>query len=495
MKSIFTWLLVMFATVNVYSKSYHYTYTDNCSKAYRGYMSLNPELGDKYLKKELISDPYNLLATYISDYNDCLLLLFNGDRRDYEQLKHHQNARLKLLERGDDASPWYRLCKAGIYIHWAFVHLRFNEQLKAAFNFRKSYVLLRENKRMFPKFEYTDIFLGIEEATVGSIPDNYKWIASLFGMKGNVVKGVNSLERFITNHHPGDPLYEETLVYVAYMNYYLLSDKERAWQVVSEKEFSTDNNLLNSFVRVNVALNYRKAEEAIELLQQPQNMAKYNKYPIFYYEYGYALLHRLDTGAIHKFQLFLEKYHGKIFTQDALQKIACVYYLADNMEEAQRYRKKILSYDNAITDSDKQAVRFAQGSSWPDKTLFKAQLLTDGGYYKRADRLLNVHDADSYSTVADKLEYFFRKARVNDELGKIDTAIHYYNKAIDLGKDREEQFASRSALQLGFMYENQGKRALAVDMYRLALSMKNHDFKSSIDQQSKAGINRLELKK
>lgn len=458
-------------------------------------MSLNPEKGDMYLKNELISDPYNLLATYIADYDDCLLLLFNGDKRDYEQLKHHQNERLKLLERGDENSPWHRLCKAGIYIHWAFVHLRFNEQLKAAFNFRKSYLLLRENKELFPSFDYTNIFLGIEEATVGSIPDNYKWVASLFGMKGNVRKGVNTVEQFIHKHKQGDAFYEEAQVYAAYMNYYLLSDKNHAWQAVSSKHFDIADNLLFSFVKVNIALNFRKASEALSILQTTGFKKGYERYPIFYYEYGYTLLHKLDKDGINKFQLFIDKYHGRIFVQDAWQKMSYLYYLEGDMQNADNCRKKILTYSSPITDSDKQAARFAATIQWPEKTLLKAQLLTDGGYYERAYNLLIKQQADNYTKQGDKLEYYFRMARVYDELGNTDEAINYYNQAIRLGQERQEQFASRSALQLGFLYEKKNDNQKAIAMYRLALSMKNHDFKSSIDQQSKAGINRLDSSK
>lgn len=477
--------------VTAFAKQYHYKYSENCSKAYSYYLSLQPEKGKELLKKELISDPYNLMATYISDYDDCLLLLFNGNATDYEQLKHHQSRRLALMERGDEQSPWHRLCRAGIYMHWAFIHLRFNENLKAAASFRKSYLLLKENNRLFPNFAYNNIFLGIEESTVGALPDNYKWIASIFGLKGDVRLGIKKLRQFIADHNSADPLYSEAIVYYAYLNYYILSDKEEAWATVSGVDFNSTDNLTYSFVKTNIALNYRKANVAISVLQQASRMDRYKKYPIFDYEYGYALLHKQDKGAVVKFTSFLKNYSGKIFVKDAWQKLAYAYYLQGNTDMAEFCKSKILTEGTTNTDSDKQALRFAQQKQWPHSVLLKSQLLIDGGYYEDALKVLTANKGNEFNQVHLELEYNFRMGRINDELGNKTAAIEYYNKSINIGKERPEQFAARSALQLGFLYEKSKQNINAVEMYQLALSMKNHDFKNSIDQQAKAGINRL----
>jgi len=47
---------------------------------------------------------------------------------------------------------------------------------------------------------------------------------------------------------------------------------------------------------------------------------------------------------------------------------------------------------------------------------------------------------------------------------------------------------------MGFVYEHEGKMNDAISKYQECLNMHNHDFQSSIDQQAKAGINRLENK-
>ena len=323
------------------------------------------------------------------------------------------------------------------------------------------------------------------------MPDNYKWIASIFGLRGDVKSGVGKVKKFIDGHSKEDALYAEALIYYAYLNYYILSDKDEAWKTVSSHEFSTEGNLMNSFVKVNIAINYRKANTAIKVLQQAERIDRYKMYPIFDYEYGYALLYKQDKESVLRFNNFLKNYKGQIFVKDAWQKLSYAYYLQGNSKMAEYCKKKITTEGTTNTDSDKQASRFAGQPGWPNETLLKGQLYTDGGYYEQALSVLSSASAEQYTNVAHKLEYYFRMARVNDELGSSEAAIEYYNKTIKTGIDRQEQFAARSALQLGFFYEKQSLNAKAVEMFQLALSMKSHDFKNSIDQQAKAGINRL----
>lgn len=489
------WVLLVIVSLPGFAGQYHYSYTGQCRAAYHSYLALHTDEGDAALKKELIADPDNLMATYIADYHDCLTLLFNGDPVDYQQLKHHQDMRLALLAKGDEQSPWYRLCKAGIYMHWAFVHLRFDENLKAAANFRRSFLLLKENRRLFPSFEYNNVFLGIEEATVGALPDSYKWIASIFGMQGNIHSGIAKVRKFISAHKPGDMLYDEALVYYTYLCYYVGSDKEEAWKTVSSEHFNNSGHLLLSFVKANIAVNYRKASVATAVLVDISQNTDYKKYPIFEYEYGYALLYRLDSNAIARFRSFLSRYRGRIFVKDALQKIALLYYVNDNQKEAGIYKSKIPNEGSTITDSDKQAMRFAQQQVWPDKSLLRAQLLTEGGYYKLAQKLLSEVDDRDLADPARKLEYYFRLARVYDELDDHENAIRFYNNAIQLGRNRREQFAARSSLQLGFLFEEAKQYAKAKAMYLDALSMDDHDFQNSIDQQAKAGVKRISERK
>jgi hypothetical protein len=62
--------------------------------------------------------------------------------------------------------------------------------------------------------------------------------------------------------------------------------------------------------------------------------------------------------------------------------------------------------------------------------------------------------------------------------------------AIKTGEHLKEYFAARAALQTGYIYEQQGDKATAVDYFQKCLSLKDHDYKNSLDQKAKAGIER-----
>jgi tetratricopeptide (TPR) repeat protein len=468
-----------------------FEYNENCSRAYENYLSLHVQEAREIIISEMKTNPYNLMATYLSDYEDCIVLLLNCDKTEYDDRAGHLDTRIALLENGDHNSPWYRFCKAGIYLHWAIVKMRFGEQYSAAVNFHRSFAMLKDNKRLFPAFEYNQVFGGLEEAVVGSIPGSYKWLAGVFGMKGNVKNGTEKLGTFINTHHPNDPLYTETLLYYLYTRFYLLMEQKEVWNFLSSAKFNTHNNLLNTFVKVNIALDHRKSDAAIETLQAAAHDLNYYRYPVFDYQMGMALLTKGDTLCARYFRQFLKKNKSDLYIKDCWQKMALTWYIAGDMQQASYCKEQAKLQGSTRLDADKQAARFAESTMWPLKKLLQGRLMTDGGYYAQAQAILNSIDTNSLTNPADRGEYYFRMGRVLEE-SENSKALDYYQSAINAGNKRHEQFAARAALQMGKMYEHMGMTAQAKRKYEECLDMPSHDFQNSIDQQAKAGINRME---
>jgi tetratricopeptide (TPR) repeat protein len=161
------------------------------------------------------------------------------------------------------------------------------------------------------------------------------------------------------------------------------------------------------------------------------------------------------------------------------------------MLSAGYYKGQIKKTGNALFDVDRSAERFSESSVWPLEKLLQARLLIDGGYYNQASAILLSISKSELSNPADRVEYYFRLGRLYDETGNTDKAIEFYEYTIQIGRDRTEHFAARSALQLGMLYEHSGNKDLAIAKYKECLSIRDHDFQNSLDQQAKAGINRL----
>lgn len=172
--------------------------------------------------------------------------------------------------------------------------------------------------------------------------------------------------------------------------------------------------------------------------------------------------------------------------------MAYTYYLQGNKTKAFYCLQQIKKNGTTSIDADKQAQRFAENEDWPNPLLLKVRLLIDGGYNKQALAYLKTKTSSDFTTYADKLEYYFRLGRVFDEMGNVNTALQYYNTTIKYGRNSKEYFAARAALQMAFIYEKAGMKPQAINSYNQCLSMEDHDFQNSIDQQAKAGLNRLQ---
>jgi len=468
-----------------------FEFNARCKTAYQSLISLRLQEGNSLLAQEQRENPANLIPAFLSNYDDCLTLLFNGDPGEFARRKNNLGKRLALIEQGDKNSPWYRYCKAALYFQWAAVHIRFNETFTGATEFRKSFLLLKENQKLFPSFVNNQVLLGVEQALIGTIPDNYKWLSGIFGMKGDVRKGIALVVDFL-GHREGNALLmrEEAIFFYCYLKYNLLSDHKTVWKYMDESALDFRNNHLYVFMKANFALNDNKAFIAEQVLRNRNTGSEYFDSPVFNYQMGCALQLKLDDDCIAYFQKFLNRYTGKMFVKDAYQKMSFYYQATGNRQMALYYKGKIKTSGATDADADKQAQRYAESQEMLSPVLLKARLLCDGGYFSLSlDQLKNVNPATL--PIAEKLEYNYRYARLFTLTGQMQRAIPFYEATMRLGISRPEHFAARSALELGQIYEQQGQKDKAITCYQKCLSMKNHDYKSSLDQKAKAGINRL----
>ncbi|HTN16988.1 MAG TPA: hypothetical protein VL092_04850 [Chitinophagaceae bacterium] len=468
-----------------------FDYNSNCLKAYRHLMALQHEDARLILQAEQKKNPGNIIPHYLLDYADCLNLLFNGAPEDYASLKGNLDKRLERVEQGDQASPWYRFCKANLYLHWALVAMRFNEQFKTASRFRKSFQLLKENGALHPGFEENKVLLGLEQAVAGAIPDNYKWLGSVFGVKGDINKGVSSIVSYLNAHTDGKAmLHEEAMIYYIYLKFYLLNARETAWKYVNSNAYAEKDNLMRSFIKANIALNHRKAGVAEELITKASLLQEYSSFPIFYYELAESRLMQLDYSCIGAYQQFLKNYKGGHFMKDSWLKLAWVAYLQQDKKDRDEAIVQVQKSGNAQTDADKQAQKFAVAPVWPLPAVLEVRLLIDGGLYTKALATIQRIDKQALNS-SNLLEYHFRYGRIFEEMGQYENALVFYTTTISAGRQRQEYYAARAALQSGFIYEAQGKKAAAITQFRDCLSMRDHDAQNSIDQLAKAGLNRL----
>lgn len=458
--------------------------TENCNNAYKAFMSMKINTGKQYLLKELSNNRRNLLPILISNYEDYISLSFNENPAEYKKRKPLLEQRLALLENADKNSPYYLFSKAVLHFQWSAIQIKYADYWDAAWDFRKSFLLFKENKKKFPTFAYNNIYLGAQEAVISTIPSGYKWISKILGMKGNMKNGMYLLNSYINSNNPY--FKEEAFLYTIYLKNYLENEPQQAAQLITKYNLDTKNNQLFVFMAANLALNNKDAKQAEKILNNRNHSNEYIDFPMLDYEMGDAKMKSLDYNAISYFERFIKESKSNFYIKDACYNIAICYYLQGKNDLANQYKNKTKTIGKTESDADKQAQKNAQ-KIFANKDVLKARLLNDGGYNERALEILlklNLNESE-------KLEYYYRLARVYDELNQIENALINYNKTIEMGKNATEYFAARAALQTGYIYEKKAAKKEAIRYFEMVLDMDDHEYKNSLDQRAKAAINRI----
>ncbi len=480
----------MFPVVFAAAQS-HFSYNEGCRAAYEEIIKLRLAPAQSLLDAEKRKDPGNLVPVLLENYIDFFTLFFNEDPAQYKLLAPNREKRLALLKNGPANSPWYRFSTGVIHFQWAVVRIKFGYNWDGGWEFRRAYVDFRDNASRFPDFHPNKMYRSAMQVAAGTIPDGYKWLSNLLGIRGTIKEGMNGLRSFLRNNDPQAQLYRnEALFYFCYLSFYVENDKDGVLELVQREALDTKNNHLFAYLATNLSIHNQQAENALAVIIGRNTDAGYFKTPVWDLEKGYVLLYKGSPEAGVAFERFIKDFKGRYYVKDALQKLAWHYYMADDLTKANQYRQELIRRPESNSEADKQAHREAESGVWPNKLLLRARLYSDGGYHREALRLLHGKSERDFTGIAEQLEFYYRAARIYDDLGNDSEALRFYQLAINLGRNRKEYYAARAALQSGFIYEQQKRFDLARQQFNSVLAMKDHEFKNSIDQKAKAGLNR-----
>jgi len=484
---------LFFITVNVASgRQKVYDFNPRCKQAYEAIMQLRLAAGTALLEQEKKANPDNLIPYFLDNYADFFLLFFNEDPALYAQRKDMRAQRLALMEQGPSNSPYYLYTQAAIKFQWGLIRVKFNEKWDAVWEIRKAYVTLKDNQKKFPQFLPNNMMVGALQTVFGTIPEGYRWMSNTLGLKGNIRQGMQQIQQVIDSNTEAALIFKpEAYYYFCYLKIYVENKPDDVWAFVQKHQLDTRNNYLFALMVANIAMNNQKAALGLRILAERNDTSQYADLPFLNFLYGEMKLERQDEDANIYFHRFLDKFKGKFYVKEGLQRLSWYYFLHNNMDQANKYRNMILTRGNAETDGDKQALKEAKSGKWPNALLLKARLLSDGGFFPEALKLLQTKKAADFERMEDKLEYAYRLGRIYDETGMDDNALLMYEVTVRTGSGRPEYFAARASLQMGYIYEKRNDKAKAIQCYQTCLDMKDHDYKNSLDQRAKAGIQRL----
>lgn len=471
------------------SQSFTYTLTGECRKAYDYIFELRFDEAQRILDAEMARQPENLMPVFLENYIDFLALFIAEEDALWAEREANKSTRLNLIRKGDKDSPYYLYTQAEIHMQWAFSRIKYGEYVKAFLEVRKAYKMLQDNAARFPGFKPNLKSLGILHTLLGAIPDKYKLGAKVLGMEGSIPQGLSELATVLEDKN--FVFREEALIMYALLQLHLNKNETEAWKVISNQGLRPESNLLHCFAASSVAMYTGRNDDMIRLLENRPKGPQYFPFPYLDFYLGLAKLHRLDADADVYFKKYLEAYKGKNYIKEAYRKLAWHALIHGNKGRYNYYLQMCLLDGQAVSDEDKSALAEAKSGRTPHLGLLKARLLFDGAYYDKA--LVEIGRINASNLLDDwhRIEYYYRKGRIMDELGRADEARQAYEYTIEHGGHLPTFFSANACIKLGLLYERQGRKELAAEYYNKALTFRDHEYLNSIEAEARAGLNRI----
>ncbi len=485
-------LLVFFILILKLSAKADFNYDANCVDAYKAILDLRMNDAKALLQKEKQQDPQNGIVMLLENYVDYFSIMASESKADYQRLKDNRSARVSALEDNDRNSPFYLYAQAQVYLQWSFIKAKFGDFVSSAWDAKKARGLLNDNEEKYPGFTPDQISLALVNVIFGSIPASFQGITRFMGMTGNVQAGVKKLEEL----HNGMPkskysFYNSEVIFflcTADINaLHNLNDYQRLTTYLSEMN---SGSLLRAYLQGYVAAKTAHNDDVISFLEAAPKSADYIKVPSINYMLGCARLNRQDNMPPGPLFDYVKEFRGINLIKDAYLKLA-YYYLLQGDQGKYDYFVKLVKTKGYSTDEKDQQALWEANDTKPDLDLLKARFYFDGGYYSKALAKLNGNDENSFKLQRDKIQYYYYLGRIYDRTGKTSDAILNYQRAMNIGKATKYYFAANAALSIGKIYEDKKDRARAADFYNQALSMKDHQYQTDIDNDAKAGLKRV----
>ncbi len=423
---------------------------------------------------------------YYANLADILeLILLESDER-FDELEGNESIRLKTLKNLDKASQWSAFVEAEIKLQWAFVKFKYGKEWDAFWGLRSAYRWAKSNAEDYPNFEPNKRTLGVLNIIFGSVPSKNQWLMNLFGLRGDILTGLNQLNATDIDY---PELAIESKLILGMANAYLLEDFSSAIGFIEKSE--AGNEPLFRYVK---SLIYSKAHKAIvsrELLSNSQKHFPIHDYLIAetYFQAGEY------QKAIRHYEHFLTSFSGKSYIKDAYLKLSISYGLSGDIATYRQYLARSRNEGYEDSEIDKNAAKVAKTLDTQNPTALRIRFAIDGGFYQKADSLITILDKKKDLSEYEKLELAYRKARLNHLQGKTQKAEVYYKQVIGSAElISETYYGPNSFLQLGYLMKDNGEIESAKMYFNEVLSFKKHPYKTSLDSKAKIALKQISQK-
>jgi hypothetical protein len=462
--------------------------------SYAACFNLDFENAQKQLLEDKKQNKSNAFRYLIDNYIDAIKLLIEDDPLYYKQALARKSKRLEALEDCNKESVFYYYILSDIHLQWAFVRIKFGDQIKAVNDLRLAAKYNKLNGLKFPTFILTYKNDAVIQAIASAIPPKFYWIGKQLNIKGNITTAEKKIEDLLhfTDVNKDFSFLNAELNLIKLFIQLNLSGK--LIEDVNLSENADEIEFKPLILKFYIAINYIKQGKLLQAKQLLNEVEKNKKGIGFnYLKYLFAEIYigeKLEDNG--NLDLFLNRTKGNSYIKAALRKKAWLAVLSGDVVKYQDLMRRILTEGSENTDDDKQALFEAKSKFIPNKFLLASRMYFDGGQYFLSLQQLSLIDIQSLR-FEDKSELYYRRGRCFQRLNKLENAQRDFANSIAISKLTNPYIYSVSCFYQAKIYEQLLNNTLAVKHYNMVIEAKQHPYKTSLDAKSKASLQRLNV--
>lgn len=483
------WLVVAFFLFG-YSRAQTCDFNPKMQSALRSITELRYQDLNRLLQEERQLNRDNRAADYLEAAALCIKLFVEEDELLYLQSEPRLTYLVERLADLDKGDPYRNLLMGELYLAKASLQGKFQNNISAAWLFYRAYNLLGENYERFPNFAPNYVPWGVLNAAIGSLPSEYRSIASFLGFEGDIDFGLALVRQgyYSCLAQPALRFYQPYFGFVyAYVNFQLQGNES-----VSLSSLGLDIQKSSFFIYLESRrlLESGQAQLALDLLQGRPQGDGYLSFPYLDYFTGkIAMSFDLDLARFY-FQKFLNNQGNANYVKSTYRYLAWIAVLRNNKEELELFSKKIREEGDTYAGADRQALE--ELSKGFNTVLIQARLDFDAGNFPAVIAVLSNKAFGQFCDEPwEKQEFYYRKGRAYQELALDQRAIDSFKEAVEVKNTRPSYAHGNSLLQLGMIFTRRGSLQEARYWFEKTLDLKGYPFYEGIHQKALAGLDQL----
>jgi len=452
-------------------------------RAYAEILKLRPEPARTILRT---ASPTAASTLLVADCADFVELMISQEAARYDKATEVRERRLELLAKSPDRGPLPAYAAVEVRLHQAASQVTFGHEVQGAWNLRQAYLQMQAVVQRHPDFLPARKTLGLCQFFIGALPPGYRWFLKLIGLSGSTEAGLQNLR--LAAQRPND-FQPEAQILLALIQESYYKQPTEATQLLTRLAAQQPDNLLYNYLAISLAKRQHQTERALATYRARPEGAEYLSLQYLHHMAADLLLYQGKYAAAERAnQLFLQQYRGQHYRKDAAFKLYLAAWLAGDATTATRYRQQIDATGRTVVEEDAYAQRFYEDKLPLNRTLTRARLQIDGGYYQEALTTLRAFSPGNTTPLRDQLEWPYRRARAYHGLGRLDSARLFYARTIALAGRAPHYFAPQAALQMGYLCQADGQVNLARVYFQKVLDSPKHEYKNSTDAKAKIAL-------